>query len=49
MWGLGQGLGFIADALAGSGLAPPVGFVFLVDADGVYLVDADGYYLLDRI
>ena len=29
-------------------LAPPSGFVFLVDSDGYYLTDRDGYYLLDK-
>ena len=32
----------------GGALAPPSGFVFLVDSDGYYLTDRDGYYLLDK-
>lgn len=29
--------------------APPLGFTFLIDADGAYLVDADGAFLVEPI
>ena len=30
-------------------LAPPAGFVFLIDTDGAYLTDQDGAYLMEAI
>lgn len=29
--------------------APPIGFIFITDADGAYLTDADGAYILEAI
>lgn len=48
MLGLGIGLG----ACATRGIyhpTPPIGFVFITDADGAYLTDADGAYILEAI
>lgn len=33
---------------AGGAVAPPAGFVFLIDPDGAILTDADGAYLVEH-
>jgi len=43
---IGVGVGFV---ISGNALVPPLGFVFLVDADGAYLIDSDGSYLIGAI
>ncbi|MBP1064654.1 hypothetical protein JOE51_006121 [Bradyrhizobium japonicum] len=43
---LGLGLGIVRST--GTVLAPPPGYVFVVDSDGFILVDSDGAFLIDK-
>jgi hypothetical protein len=47
-WGIGLGLDFRANGLLGNAAIPPppIGFTYLMGADGAYLKGADGAYLL---
>ena len=48
MLSVGISLSSISVGLGGVPI-PPVGFVFLIDSDGVYLTDQDGMYLVEAV